>query len=81
MKKGELTQIKGLSIKELLEKGKTLQGEIANLLMDKNMKKLKDIKSVGKKRKDLAQVLTVARQKQLLAELESRVEEGDKSPK
>lgn len=71
MKKSELTQIKGLDIKELGGRAKSLQKEIADLVMDKNMKKLKDIKIISKKRKDLAQVLTIKRQKELLAELES----------
>lgn len=70
MKKNELTQIKGLDLKELSVKAKTLRGEISGLIIDKNMKKLKDVKSVSKKRKDLAQVLTVIRQKELLTELE-----------
>lgn len=69
MKKNELIQIKGLSIKELKDKAKSLKDEIANLSLDKNMKKLKDTKSVFKKRKDLAQVLTVLRQKEMLEQL------------
>lgn len=71
MKKNELTQIKGLSLKELSDKVKTIRKEIEEKVLDKNMKKLKDLKTVSKKRKDLAQVLTIIRQKQLLAELES----------
>jgi len=70
MKKNELTQIKTLDIKELKEKAKALKIEIGKLTMEKNMKKLKDLKTISKKRKDLAQVLTVIRQKQLLVELE-----------
>lgn len=73
MKKNELNLLKGLPIKELAEKGKKLRKEIYDLVIDKNMKKLKDTKSVFKKRKDLAKVLTILRQKQLLNELESRV--------
>lgn len=74
MKKSELVQIKGLNIKELKSKAKSLKDEIAGLIMDKNMKKLKDKKAVFKKRKDLAQVLTVIRQKELLSELEDKVQ-------
>lgn len=72
MKRTELTQVKGLSIKELAERSKQLKRELAGLVIDLNMKKLKDIKTVFKKRKDLAQVLTVLRQKQLLEELEAK---------
>lgn len=75
MKKNELNQVKGLSLNELREKAKSLRDEIANLILDKNIKKLKDLKMISKKRKDLAQVLTILRQKQLLTELELKVEE------
>lgn len=70
MKKNEFVIIKGLDIKELRLKSKAFKKEIADLTMDKNMKKLKDLKSIDKKRKELAQVLTVLNQKELLAKLE-----------
>lgn len=76
MKKNDFIQIKGLDIKELKDKAKALRSEIEKLTMDKNMKKLKDIKQVSKSKKDLAQVLTVLRQKELLSQLESKVKEG-----
>ena len=72
MKRQQLIQIKGLDLKELKEKAKALKSEIADLVMDKNMKKLKDLKIIRKKRKDLAQVLTVARQKEMLQQLEAK---------
>ncbi len=72
MKKNDFIQIKALDLSELKQKAKTLKLEIEDVVMDKNMKKLKDLKTIFKKRKDLAQVLTVARQKQLLAELEGK---------
>lgn len=76
MKKNDFIQIKGLDIKELKDKAKGLRSEIEKLTMDKNMKKLKDIKQVSKSKKDLAQVLTVLRQKELLSQLESKAKEG-----
>lgn len=72
MKKNEFAQIKNLDVKELKDKAKSLKGEIGKLTMEKNMKKLKDLKMISKKRKDLAQILTVVRQKQLLEELEPK---------
>lgn len=81
MKKNDFIQIKGLNIEELKVKAKALKKEISDLVMDKNMKKLKDTNSVSKKRKDLAQVLTVLRQKEILEELKTKVKEGDESPK
>lgn len=71
MKRREFTQIKELSIKELVDKAKQLKKEIADLIIDQNMKKLKDTKAVFKKRKYLAKVLTILKQKQLLKQLES----------
>lgn len=70
MKKNDLAQIKGLEIKELREKAKAIKIEIADLIIDKNMKKSKDLKMISKKSKDLAQILTVLRQKELLSQLE-----------
>lgn len=73
MKRKEFVKVKELTLKELKGKLKSLQNEIANLQLDKNMKKLKDLKMVSKKRKELAQLLTVAGQKEMLRELELRV--------
>lgn len=77
MKKTEFAQIKTLNIKELSDKAKALKKEIAELGFDKNMKKLKDLKSISKKRKERAQILTVIGQKELLARLESGIQEED----
>lgn len=73
MKKNDFAQVKGLDMKELQEKVKNVKKEIANLSLDKNMKKLKDLKQVSKKKKDLAQILTVIKQKELLGELELKI--------
>lgn len=74
MKKNEFVQIKGLDLKELAVKAKSIRDEMANLEMDKNMKKLKNLKIILKKKKELAQILTVLRQKELLSLLESAKE-------
>lgn len=74
MKKQEFVQIKGLDLKELKAKAGVLRAEIVNLTLDKNMKKLKDLKTISKKKKELAKVLTVIRQKELLIQLETEVE-------
>ncbi|MBI2595910.1 50S ribosomal protein L29 [Candidatus Daviesbacteria bacterium] len=73
MRKNDFVQIKGLDKQVISGKVKELRQEISALIMDKNMNKLKDLKSIYKKRKDLAQLLTVRRQKQLLEQLESTV--------
>lgn len=81
MKKNDLVDIKGLDIKGLISKAKSLKIEIAELILDKNMNKLKDLKSISKKKKDLAQILTVARQKEILESLESRIKSQEKEKK
>lgn len=77
MKKKEFIQIKGLDLKELKDKVKALKAELVNLVMDKNMKKLKDLKMISKKKKEIAQILTLMKQKEILQELESKVEEKE----
>jgi len=72
MKKNDLNQIKGLSIQELLIKIKLLRKEIEDAILDKNMKKLKDLKTVFKKKKDLARMLTIVKQRELLEALEPK---------
>ncbi len=72
MKKNDYMVVKALDIKELIIKTKALRIEIADLVMNKNMKKLKDLRSISKKRKDIASVLTILRQKELLKELEAK---------
>lgn len=73
MKKNDFLQIKGLDTKELILKVKSLRKEIADATLDKSMKKSKDLKIVSKKRKDLAQVMTILNQKELLNKLEEGV--------
>lgn len=71
MKRNDFLEIKNLNIESLVEKIKVLKKEVDGLVFDKNIGKLKNLKSISKKRKDVAQMLTVLRQKQLLIELES----------
>lgn len=70
MKKSNLAEIKILEGVALLTKIKKAKVELANLIFEKNMKKLKDLKSVFKKRKEIALMLTIFRQKELLKKLE-----------
>lgn len=72
MKKNDFAQIKGLDLTELRSKVKAVKKEMIEMALDKNMNKLKDLKMICKQRKDVAQILTIMRQKQLLAELESK---------
>lgn len=72
MKKGAFAAMYGLEPKELREKVKALKKEVADLVIDKNMRKLKDLKSISKRKKELAQVLTVVRQKELFSTMEKK---------
>ncbi len=74
MKRNDLVEIKNLTIKDIAKKVKDLKNEVLSLVIDKNSKKLKDLKVVSKKRRDIAQMLTVMKQKTLLEGLEK----GDK---
>lgn len=72
MKKNDLAEIKKMDIKTLLEKVGKIKKELEGSILDKNMGKLSNLKQVKNKRKDLAQMLTVLKQKQLLQELEAK---------
>lgn len=70
MKRNELAEIKKMEIKALVERVKKTRAEVSDLTMDKNIQKLSQKKGLRSKRRDLAQILTVLRQKQILGELE-----------
>lgn len=77
MKKTALKEIKGLENKELNKRIKEAKKELAGMVIEgdsrNSAKGAKDIKRVFKKRKDIAQMLTILRQKELLLEVESKV--------
>ncbi len=66
MKRNQLNDIKKTELKELMQKVKDNRQELQNLTLDKATGKLTDLKVIFKKRKDLAQILTVIKQMQLL---------------
>ena len=77
MKKSELAEIKKMDIAALSERAKKAKSEIAGLLIEKNIGKMTNLRLLKNKRKDLAQVLTVKTQKQLLQELEKETGKKD----
>src|SRR5689334_21210908 len=82
MKRNDFNEMKGLDIKSLAQRAKKIKQEIGEAILDKNMSKLKDLRTISKKRRDLAQTLTVLRQKVLLEELEgTKTQEEVKEPK
>ena len=77
MKKNDLAEMKKADKKILDESAAKLYKNLATLVLDKNMEKLKNKKEIKNKRRDLAQILTIKRQKELLAGLENQLK-GDK---
>lgn len=78
MKRAEFNQLKSLDLEKLFLQVKNLKENLSKLMIDKNSQKLKDKREFFKKRKDLAKVLTVLRQKELLNELESKSQKSQK---
>lgn len=74
MKKTEFAEIKKMEIKPLLGKVKGAQKEILGLILNKSINKATNLKVIKNKRKDLAQMMTVLRQKQILEKLEKQDE-------
>jgi ribosomal protein L29 len=72
MKKNEFIEIKKMDIKALKGKAKAIKKEIADFIIDKNMNKMPNLKSIKNKRNELSKTLTVLRQKELMEELEKQ---------
>lgn len=72
MKKNELGEIKKQDLKGLASKLKSLRSELLDLTMQKSLSKLTNLGQIKNKRKEIAQVLTVIRQKELLSKLEEQ---------
>lgn len=70
MKKNSLIEIKKMDINSLKGKAKTVYNELEDLLLNKSINKITNSKLVRSKKKDLAQVLTILRQKELIKQLE-----------
>ena len=73
MKKNTLMELKKSDIQTLQIKAKELGTKAQNLLLEQSLNKLTDKKALSKARHDLAQTLTILRQKQLLAQLEGAI--------
>lgn len=70
MKRNDLAEIKKIDIKSVIERIKKAQKEIAGLVIDKNTGKLANLRTIKNRRRDIAQMMTVVKQKQLLEKLE-----------
>lgn len=70
MRKNDLAEIKKMNVSEVKDRVKKVRKEIIGLVLDKNTGKLANLRGVKSKRRGVAQMLTVLRQKEILAELE-----------
>jgi ribosomal protein L29 len=70
MKKNDFAEIKKMDLAALTGKVKKIKEEIKGLVIDKNMNKMPNLKTIKFKRQELAKTLTVMQQKQLLEKLE-----------
>lgn len=70
MKKNEFMEIKKMDFVALNNQVSKLKSEIAKLVLDKSIKKLTNLREIRNKRRDLAQIMTVLRQKQMIKVLE-----------
>ena len=65
MKKISNQDLEQKSEAELKTMLKTARGELAQMILDKNTGKLKNLRSIFHKKKEIARILTMARQKEL----------------
>lgn len=63
MKKQQLNDIKNKSVKDLKAQVKNMKKEIANLTLDLKLGKLKNLRAISTKKRDIAQTLTLVNQK------------------
>lgn len=77
MKRNELAEIKKMEIGSIAERIKRTRKEIAEQTVDKNLKRLANKGALKSKKRNLAQMLTILRQKQLLQQLEGARSEAN----
>jgi large subunit ribosomal protein L29 len=65
MKKQEFQSLKQKTDKELKEMLSTLKKEINKLRLEMALRKVKNVSSVGQKKKDVARILTVLKERKL----------------
>lgn len=77
MKRKDLQDIKTKSVKDLKNKISDLEKQKTNSLLELKMGKVKNVHTVKKIKKDIAQVKTIARLKFLMEKNESEVKSAD----
>ncbi len=76
MKRNDLNEAKLLDVKALQGRVSKLKQEVSDSVIDKNMNKMADKTSIRKKKIEIAQLMTILRQKQVLAMLEKGESNG-----
>jgi len=75
MKKTDLKEIRNLEPKQIRERVIKAKKDLQTLVLEKTQpgKGSKDVKAIFKKRKDIAKMMTILRQKELIGQLEKGV--------
>lgn len=68
MKRKDVEKLHQLSVQELREKLVQTRKELIDLRMSEGREKTKDVKIIGKKRDDLARIMTILKEKEFLEE-------------
>lgn len=77
MKKSDLAEIKKTDKKSLEGQANKVRREIVDLVLDKSMGKMTNLRAIKNKKRDLAQIMTVLTQKQSLEVLEDIQKENE----
>jgi len=75
MKKDELTKLRTRSISQLTKTVDDNKKKYGKIIAESKAAKKKDLKNVKKLRKDMAQILTIIKEKEIIQGLEKKVEE------
>jgi len=74
MKRKDIEKLHQLSVQELREKLTQAKKELVDLRMSEGKEKIKDIKAMGKKRDEVARVMTILKEKEFLKKVKEEDE-------
>jgi ribosomal protein L29 len=75
MRKNDLNEIKNANVDAISAKIAQAKKDVTSSIIDKNMNKLGDLKSIYKKKRDIAQLSTILNQKLEVERLEKNLEQ------
>lgn len=76
MKKDELTKLRTKSPNQLRKTAEDNKTKLGKLLVESKAAKKKDLKKAQKLKKDIAQILTIIKEKEIIQSLEEKTEEN-----